>query len=139
MDRRVIITSPVPRCWPRANPAFDRTISGHRAIDSIAHPVAGPQRGRRAGPERAAPDVTLITGDMMLWTQRCGPGSTRRRPGPAEQTVESRIRLVGPDVAVTAIGGMRQGGLTSDTVGIGTTLVFVRERRAYGTLISHRF
>lgn len=107
------------------------------AIDSIVQSMMAGSRDVNAAQVlgAAAPDATFITGDLMLTgleTLRARFDETYAGLVRQDQTlIESRVRLVSPDVAlVTAIAEgtyTDKAGWTSDTVGIGTTLVFVRE------------
>jgi uncharacterized protein (TIGR02246 family) len=107
------------------------------AIDSIVQSMMAGSRDVNAAQvlSAAAPDVTFITGDIMLSgleTLQARFDETYAGLTRQDQTlIDHRIRLVSPDVAVvTAIAEgtyTDKAGWTSDTVGIGTTLVFVRE------------
>jgi uncharacterized protein (TIGR02246 family) len=148
MDRRVITAiagaALLASCQPAQFDPDDPVATA--AIDSIVQSMMAGARNVDAAQvlSGAAPDVTLITGDMMLTgleTLRARFDETYAGLVRQEQTlVESRIRLVGPDVAlVTAIGGRTdKAGWTSDTVGIGTTLVFVRENGAWRVRHAHQ-
>lgn len=118
------------------------------AIDSVVQSMMAGARDVDASRvlSAAAPDITFITGDMMLTGletlqlrfDETYAGLTRQ-----EQTlVEHRTRLVSPDVAiVTAIGEgtyTDKAGWTSDPVGIGTTLVFVRENGMWRVRHAHQ-
>jgi len=118
------------------------------AIDSIVQSMMAGSRDVDAAQVlgAAAPDVTFITGDVMLTgleTLRSRFDETYAGLVRQEQTqVENRIRLVSPDVAlVTAIAEgtyTDKAGWTSDTVGIGTTLVFVREAGQWRVRHAHQ-
>jgi len=129
----------------RFNPDDPTAIA---AIDSIVRSMmAG---AREANAEQvlagAAPDVTFITGDVML----TGIGALRKSfeetyaglERQDQSLLDSRIRLVSPDVAiVTAIAEgtyTDKAGWTSDPVGIGTTLVFVREQGEWRVRHAHQ-
>jgi len=109
-------------------------MDGARAAD-VAQVLSG-----------AAPDVTFITGDVMLSgleTLRARFTETYAGIERQEQTVIDRqIRLVSPDVAlVTAIGEgtyTDTTGWTSAPVGIGTTLVFVRAHGEWRVAHAHQ-
>lgn len=118
------------------------------AIDSIVQSMMAGARGVNADQvlSAAAPDVTFITGDVMLTgleTLRARFEETYAGLERQEQTlVDRRIRLVSPDVAiVTAVAEgtyTDKAGWTSDPVGIGTTLVFVRENGEWGVRHAHQ-
>lgn len=107
------------------------------AIDSIVQSMMAGARAVDAGQvlSGAAPDVTFITGDVMLTgleTLRARFEDTYAGLESQEQVLfDSRIRLVAPNVAlVTAVAEgtyTDKAGWEFDPVGIGTTLVFVRE------------
>jgi uncharacterized protein (TIGR02246 family) len=94
----------------------------------------------------AAPDVTFITGDLMLSgleTLRARFEETYAGLERQEQTViEKRVRLLTPDVAlVVAIAEgtyTDKAGWTSDPVGIGTTIVFVRANGEWRARHAHQ-
>ena len=98
-------------------------MDGSRAVD--ADRVLG----------AAAPDVSFITGDVMLTGLEALDASfTETYAGLASQdhvVFTRQVRLIGPDVAlVTAVGEGTYtdgAGWTSDPVGLGMTLVLVRE------------
>lgn len=118
------------------------------AIDSVVQSMMAGARAVNAAQvlSGAAPDVTFITGDVMLTgleTLRARFDETYAGLATQEQAlVEHRTRLVSPDVAlVTAIGEgtyTDKAGWTSDPVGIGTTLVFVRENGTWRVRHAHQ-
>jgi uncharacterized protein (TIGR02246 family) len=118
------------------------------AIDSIVQSVMAGARNVDAAQvlSAAAPDVTFITGDIMLSgleTLRARFDETYAGLTRQDQTIiDRRIRLVSPDVAlVTAVAEgtyTDKAGWTSDPVGIGTTLVFVRENGAWRVRHAHQ-
>jgi uncharacterized protein (TIGR02246 family) len=107
------------------------------AIDSMAQSMMAGARNVNVAQVlgEAAPDVTFITGDLMLTGRETLQASfARTYEGLARQdwtVFDRRIRLVSPDVAlVTTVGEgtyTDKAGWTWDPVGIGMTLVFVRE------------
>jgi uncharacterized protein (TIGR02246 family) len=107
------------------------------AIDSIMQSMMAGAREVNAAQvlSGAAPDVTFITGDLMLTGRETLQASfAKTYEGLARQdwtVFDRRIRLVSPDVAlVTTVGEgtyTDKAGWTFDPVGIGMTLVFVRE------------
>ena len=80
-------------------------------------------------------ELTFITGDVMLSgldTIRAGFEETYAGLAAQQQNVlEKRVRILGPDVALVMVIAegtyTDKAGWTSEPVGIGTTLVFVRE------------
>lgn len=118
------------------------------AIDSIVQSMMAGAREVNAAQvlSGAAPDITFITGDIML----AGLETLRARfdetyaglTGQDQTLLDSRIRLVSPDVAlVTAVAEgtyTDRAGWTSDPVGIGTTLVFVRENGTWRVRHAHQ-
>jgi len=133
-------------CQPaRFNPEDPAAIA---AIDSIVQSMMAGARNVDAAQvlSAAAPDVTFITGDIMLSgldTLRARFDETYAGLTRQDQTlIDHRIRLVSPDVAlVTAVAEgtyTDKAGWTSDPVGIGTTLVFVRENGAWRVRHAHQ-
>ena len=118
------------------------------AIDSIVQSMIAGAREVNAAQvlSGAAPDVSFITGDIMLnglETLRARFDETYAGLTRQDQTIIDRqIRLVSPDVAlVTAVAEgtyTDKAGWTSDPVGIGTTLVFVRENGAWRVRHAHQ-
>jgi len=118
------------------------------AIDSIVQSMMAGAREVNAAQVLggAAPDVSFITGDIMLSgleTLRARFDETYAGLTRQDQTIiDRRIRLVSPDVAlVTAVAEgtyTDKAGWTSDPVGIGTTLVFVRENGAWRVRHAHQ-
>jgi uncharacterized protein (TIGR02246 family) len=109
------------------------------AIDSVMQSVMAGAATADADRVLAAAEghgeLTFITGEVMLSgldTIRAQFEDTYAGLASQQQTVfEKRVRLLSPDVAlVTAVGEgtyTDKAGWTSDPVGIGTTIVFVRE------------
>lgn len=91
-------------------------------------------------------ELSFITGDIMLFgLERIRETFRETYSGvqSQEQTViEQRVRLVAPDVAiVTAVSEGRYtdlGGWTSDLVGMGHTIVFVRENGQWRARHAHQ-
>lgn len=118
------------------------------AIDSIVQAMMAGAREVNADQvlSAAATDATFITGDVMLSgleTLRAGFAETYAGLTSQQQTVlERRVRLVSPDVAlVTGVGEgtyTDKAGWTSDPVGIGTTLVFVRKNGQWRVEHAHQ-
>jgi uncharacterized protein (TIGR02246 family) len=100
-------------------------------MDGAAHADADKVLSIAEGPG----ELTLVTGDMLL--RGLEPIKTQFRKTYSgiqsqSQTVgEKRVRLLSPDVAVlTAVGEgtyTDKAGWTSPPVGLGLTIVFVRE------------
>jgi uncharacterized protein (TIGR02246 family) len=91
-------------------------------------------------------ELTFITGEVML----SGIESIRARfedtyaaiQNQRQNVLEKRIRILSPDVAlVLAVGEgtyTDKAGWTSDPVGIGTTIVFVRENGQWRIRHAHQ-
>jgi uncharacterized protein (TIGR02246 family) len=109
------------------------------AIDSIMGSVmagaAAADVDRVLAPAEGRGELTFVTGDVMLSgleTIRATFEETYSWVASQQQTVyDKRVRLLSPDVAVVMAVGegtyTDKAGWTSDPVGIGTTIVFVRE------------
>jgi uncharacterized protein (TIGR02246 family) len=117
-------------------------------IDSIVQSMMAGARDVNAAQvlSGAAPDITFITGDIMLTgLENLQPRFEETYAGLVRQDqtmTDRRIRLVSPDVAlVTAVAEgtyTDRAGWTSDPVGIGTTLVFVRENGQWRVRHAHQ-
>lgn len=91
-------------------------------------------------------ELTFITGDVMLGgldTIRARFEETYAGLTSQEHTVlEKRVRILGPDVVlVMAVGEgtyTDKAGWTSEPVGIGTTVVFVREGDTWRARHAHQ-
>ena len=91
-------------------------------------------------------ELTFITGDVMLTgfdTIRDRFRETYAGLASQKQTVlEKRVRLLSPDVAVVMAVGegtyTDKAGWTSEPVGIGTTIVFVREQGVWRARHAHQ-
>jgi uncharacterized protein (TIGR02246 family) len=94
----------------------------------------------------AGDDLTFVTGDVLLnGTEAIRSQFKRTYAGLAHQNqtvVEKRVRLLSPDVAlvVAIVEGTYtdKAGWTSDPVGIGTTIVFVRENGRWRARHAHQ-
>jgi uncharacterized protein (TIGR02246 family) len=94
----------------------------------------------------AAPDMTFITGDVMLTgleTIKARFEDTYSGLASQQQTVlEKRVRILSPDVALvlaTAEGTYTdKAGWTSEPVGLAFTLVFVRENGTWRAVHAHQ-
>jgi uncharacterized protein (TIGR02246 family) len=96
--------------------------------------------------EPAAPDLTFVTGDVIL----SGLEPIRERfkktysmlQAQSQTIVEKRIRVLSPDVAIayaTSEGTYTdKAGWTSEPVGMGTTLVFVKENGQWRMRHAHQ-
>jgi uncharacterized protein (TIGR02246 family) len=91
-------------------------------------------------------ELTFITGDVMLTGLEPIRAQFKRTYGrlvSQQQTViEKRVRVLSPDVAVVMAVGegtyTDKAGWTSDPVGIGTTIVFVREQGQWRARHAHQ-
>lgn len=91
-------------------------------------------------------ELTFITGDVMLTGLepiRAQFKRTYSRLARQQQTVlEKRVRILSPDVAVVMAVGegtyTDKAGWTSEPVGIGTTIVFVREHGQWRARHAHQ-
>jgi uncharacterized protein (TIGR02246 family) len=91
-------------------------------------------------------DLTFVTGDVMLSgldTIRDTFEDTYAGLARQEQTVrDKRVRVLGPNVALVATVGegtyTDKAGWTSEPVGIGLTLVFVRENGTWRARHAHQ-
>jgi len=91
-------------------------------------------------------ELTFVTGDVMLSgldTIREQFEATYAGLASQEQTVlEKRVRVLSPDVAVVMAVGegtyTDKAGWTSNPVGVGTTIVFVRENGAWRARHAHQ-
>ena len=130
----------LPACAPQGSRDFDpndpvavATIDSLMAIAMEA--AANVDAVGVVEPMGGAEDFTLVTGDVMLTgLQRVQEAFADTYDGLAEQQhtiFETRTRLLAPDVAVvTAVGEGTYtdlAGFTSEPVGLGITIVFVRE------------
>jgi len=109
------------------------------AIDSVMQSVmagaAAVDADRVLAAAEGSGELTFITGEVLLSgidTIRARFEDTYAGLASQHQTVfEKRVRLLSPDVAVVMAVGegtyTDKAGWTSDPVGIGTTIVFVRE------------
>ncbi len=132
-------------CQPRFDPADPAAIA---TLDSIVeHAMAGAAAvDADQVLSMAAGDVTFITGDVMLSgleTLRAAFQETYGGLERQDQTaLDLRIRLLTPDVAI--VTGVAEGtytdkaGWTSEPVGIGTTLVFVRQNDQWQVQHAHQ-
>jgi uncharacterized protein (TIGR02246 family) len=91
-------------------------------------------------------ELTFVTGDVLLSgfdTIRTQFRETYAGLAKQEQTVfEKRVRILSPDVAVVMAVGegtyTDKAGWTSEPVGIGTTIVFVRENGVWRARHAHQ-
>ncbi|MDX1393245.1 MAG: SgcJ/EcaC family oxidoreductase [Gemmatimonadota bacterium] len=115
---------------------METTMAGSRDADA----------GRVLAMAEGGSDLTFITADVMLTgleTIRAAFEDTYAGVASQTQTVlERRIRLLSPDVAVlTAISEgtyTDNAGWTSDPVGMGFTIVFVREDGTWRARHAHQ-
>jgi uncharacterized protein (TIGR02246 family) len=120
------------------------------AIDSVMQSVMAGAAAANADQVLAAAEgegeLTFITGEVML----SGIDTVRARfedtyaaiQSQHQDILEKRVRILSPDVAlVLAVGEgtyTDKAGWTSDPVGIGTTLVFVRENGQWRIRHAHQ-
>jgi uncharacterized protein (TIGR02246 family) len=132
-------------CQPAFNPD-DPAVTA--ALDSIAQSMMAASANVNADGVLAPADsdATFITGDVMLdglETIRTAFKATYAGlASQRQELLEKRVRLLTPDVAlVLAIGEgtyTDKAGWTSDPVGIGTTVVFVREHGQWRVRHAHQ-
>jgi len=91
-------------------------------------------------------ELTFVTGDVMLSgldTIRARFEETYAGLAKQDQTVfEKRVRILSPDVALVMVAGegtyTDKAGWTSEPVGIGLTIVFVRENGVWWARHAHQ-
>ena len=123
---------------PTAIAAIDSIV--RRAMEGAAHVDADQVLAM------AAEDVTFITSDVMLSGLETLRALFKETYGGLERQdqilLESRIRLVSRDVAIVTVIAdgtyTDKAGWTSEPVGIGTTLVFVRENDEWQVRHAHQ-
>ena len=133
----VVAVAALAACTPRPAAVDPQDPGITAAIDSLL--VQAMEGARAVDADRvtaiAADSLTFVTGDVIL----AGLQPIRERFRQTyshlqrqNQTVmEKRIRVLSPDVAVAVVTAegtyTDQAGWTSPPVGLGTTIVFVRE------------
>jgi uncharacterized protein (TIGR02246 family) len=134
-------------CQPRFDPQ-DQAITA--ALDSIMEAVmagaAQVDADRVLAMAEGEGEMTFITGDVMLAgldVIRTSFKNTYAGLASQQQTVdELRVRILSPDVAmVMAVGEgtyTDKAGWTSEPVGIGVTIVFVRENGQWRARHAHQ-
>ena len=134
-------------CQPRFDPQ-DQAITA--ALDSIMEGVmagaAQVDADRVLAMAEGEGEMTFITGDVMLAgldVIRTSFKNTYAGLASQQQTVdELRVRILSPDVAmVMAVGEgtyTDKAGWTSEPVGIGITVVFVRENGQWRARHAHQ-
>lgn len=137
----VLVACQSPRFDPE-DPAVVATIDS--IVQSMMEGAANVDADRVLAP--AGDDLTFITGEVML--SGLEPIRARFRETYAglksqqQKVIEKRVRLLSPDVAVlTAVSEgtyTDQAGWTSEPVGIGTTIVFVREKGQWRARHAHQ-
>jgi uncharacterized protein (TIGR02246 family) len=134
-------------CQPRFDPE-DPVISA--VIDSIANAAregsAQVDADRVLAMAEGEGELTFITGDVMLsGFERIHTSFKNTYAGLASQqqtVLEQRIRILSPDVAI--VMAVSEGtytdkaGWTSEPVGIGLTVVFVRENGQWRARHAHQ-
>ncbi len=134
-------------CQPRFDPQ-DQAITA--ALDSIMEGVmagaAQVDADRVLAMAEGEGEMTFITGDVMLAgldVIRTSFKNTYAGLASQQQTVdELRVRILSPDVAmVMAVGEgtyTDKAGWTSEPVGLGVTIVFVRENGQWRARHAHQ-
>ena len=134
-------------CQPRFDPQ-DQAITA--ALDSIMEAVmegaAQVDADRVLAMAEGEGEMTFITGDVMLAgldVIRTSFKNTYAGLARQQQTVdELRVRILSPDVAmVMAVGEgtyTDKAGWTSEPVGLGVTIVFVRENGQWRARHAHQ-
>ncbi len=134
-------------CQPRFDPQ-DQAITA--ALDSIMEAVmegaAQVDADRVLAMAEGEGEMTFITGDVMLAgldVIRTSFKNTYAGLASQQQTVdELRVRILSPDVAmVIAVGEgtyTDKAGWTSEPVGLGVTIVFVRENGQWRARHAHQ-
>ena len=134
-------------CQPRFDPQ-DQAITA--ALDSIMEAVmegaAQVDADRVLAMAEGEGEMTFITGDVMLAgldVIRTSFKNTYAGLASQQQTVdELRVRILSPDVAmVLAVGEgtyTDKAGWTSEPVGLGVTIVFVRENGQWRARHAHQ-
>jgi uncharacterized protein (TIGR02246 family) len=134
-------------CQPRFDPQ-DQAITA--ALDSIVEAVmegaAQVDADRVLAMAEGEGEMTFITGDVMLAgldVIRTSFKNTYAGLASQQQTVdELRVRILSPDVAmVMAVGEgtyTDKAGWTSEPVGLGVTIVFVRENGQWRARHAHQ-
>jgi uncharacterized protein (TIGR02246 family) len=134
-------------CQPRFDPQ-DQAITA--ALDSIMEAVmagaAQVDADRVLAMAEGEGEMTFITGDVMLAgldVIRTSFKNTYAGLASQQQTVdELRVRILSPDVAmVLAVGEgtyTDKAGWTSEPVGLGLTIVFVRENGQWRARHAHQ-
>ena len=150
MHRRVSLiacAAVLTGCQPRFDPQ-DQAITA--ALDSIMEAVmegaAQVDADRVLAMAEGEGEMTFITGDVMLAgldVIRTSFKNTYAGLASQQQTVdELRVRILSPDVAmVIAVGEgtyTDKAGWTSEPVGLGVTIVFVRENGQWRARHAHQ-
>lgn len=115
-------------------------------LRSMMAGAAAVDAGRVLGVAAEKGEVTFITGDVMLSgleTIRARFQDTYAGLAKQDQTSrEGRVRLLSPDVALVASVGegsyTDKAGWTSEPVGMGMTIVFVRENGVWRACHAHQ-
>jgi len=134
-------------CQPRFDPQ-DQAITA--ALDSIMEAVmegaAQVDADRVLAMAEGEGEMTFITGDVMLAgldVIRTSFKNTYAGLASQQQTVdELRVRILSPDVAIVIAVGegtyTDKAGWTSEPVGLGVTIVFVRENGQWRARHAHQ-
>ncbi len=147
----LVIAGTMFLCACRASTSFDpqdpKAIAEIEVqLRSMMAGAAAVDAGRVLGGAARQGELTFITGDVMLSgmeTIRTRFEDTYAALQKQEQTVrEGHVRLVSPDVAlVTSVGEgtyTDKAGWTAEPVGIGLTIVFVRENGVWRACHAHQ-
>ena len=143
----IACTAALTGCQPRFDPQ-DQAITA--ALDSIMEATmegaAQVDADRVLAMAEGEGEMTFITGDVMLAgldVIRTSFKNTYAGLASQQQTVdELRVRILSPDVAmVLAVGEgtyTDKAGWTSEPVGLGVTIVFVRENGQWRARHAHQ-
>ena len=142
-----------PACW-RSLPVGPHVQSGRPGrpgddrFDPPGHDGGRGHGGRRQGAleSEGAGEFTFITGDILLAGVEPIRAEFRKSYSKLlsqHQTLaQKRVRLLSPDVAVVMAVGegtyTDKAGWTSPPVGIGTTIIFVRENGVWRARHAHQ-
>jgi uncharacterized protein (TIGR02246 family) len=123
---------------PSAAPAAADIAAAEAAIDSLLsismEGASSVDADKVSSIAQGAPDFTFVTGDVIVSGLEATRESFRRTyasiRGQSQQVLEKKIRLLTPDVAVLMAASEGTytdlGGVVSEPVGMGLTIVFVR-------------
>jgi uncharacterized protein (TIGR02246 family) len=129
----VLACQPKPVTFDRADPAVTAQIEA--ALKQAMEGAAAVDAEKALAISTKDEDFTFVTGDVMLVGYDAALPRFKETYAMLEKqhtdVLSSRVRLLSPDVAVlTAVGEgtyTDKAGFTSEPVGLGATLVFVRK------------